>query len=175
MISRELQLLLHSARSCPNAGSVRNLVNKGIDWRVLLALAARHCVRPLLFKILHSACWDAVPKNIQLELTNFNKTNVQRNLLFTGELLRLQSLFEKNAILIAAFKGPILAQSVYGDIRFREFSDLDVLVHESDVPKAEQILIASGYQPDFPDGLRACVAASPNGRQDETTYATVLS
>src|SRR5262245_46575665 len=113
MIPREFQLLLHSARSCPDVGSVRNLVNTGIDWQVLLALATRHCVRPLLFKNLKLVCWDSVPEKIQLELTSFNKANIQKNLLFTGELLRLQSLFEKNAVAIAAFKGPILAQSVY--------------------------------------------------------------
>src|SRR5262249_27693910 len=151
MIPREFRLLLHTARSCPDVGLIRNIVKTGIDWQVLLTLAARHCVRPLLFKTLNSACWDAVPERVQLALTSFNRANVQKNLRFTGELLRLQNLFEKNAIPIAAFKGPILAQSVYGDIRFREFSDLDLLVHESDLHRAEEILIASGYEPDFPD------------------------
>ena len=126
-------------------------MSKGIDWQILLKLAAQHCVRPMLLQTLKSVCWDAVPQKIQLELTLFNKANVQKNLLFTGELLRLLGLFQQNAIPIAAFKGPVLAHSVYGDISLREFSDLDVIVQEADLSKAEDILTARGYQADFPD------------------------
>ena len=92
MNPQEFQLLLYCARSRPDAGSVRDLVSKGIDWQILLKLAAQHCVRPMLLQTLKSACWDAVPEKIQLELTRFNKANVQKNLLFTGELLRLLEL-----------------------------------------------------------------------------------
>ncbi len=151
MNPREFQLLLYCARSHPDARSVRDLVNEGIDWQILLKLAAHHCVRPMLLQTLKSVCWDAVPQKIQFELTLFNKANVQKNLLFTGELLRLLGLFQQNAIPIAAFKGPVLADSVYGDISLREFSDLDVIVHEADLSKAEDILTARGYQADFPD------------------------
>jgi hypothetical protein len=147
----EFQLLLYCARSCPDAGSVRDLVSKGIDWQILLNLAAQHCVRPMLLQTLKSVCWDAVPQKTQLELTLFNKANVQRNLLFTGELLRLLGLFQQNAIPIAAFKGPVLAHSVYGHISLREFSDLDVIVQEADLSKAEDILTTRGYQADFAD------------------------
>jgi hypothetical protein len=40
---------------------------------------------------------------------------------------------------------------VYGHISLREFSDLDVIVHEADLSKAEDILTARGYQADFAD------------------------
>ena len=149
MNPREFQLLLYCARSRPDAGSVRDLVSKGIDWQILLKLAAQHCVRPMLLQTLKSVCWDAVPPKIQLELTLFNKANVQKNLLFTGELLQLLGLFQQNAIPIAAFKGPVLAHSVYGHISLREFSDLDIIVREADLSKAEDILTARGYQADF--------------------------
>jgi hypothetical protein len=105
----------------------------------------------MLFQTLKSACWDAVPAKIQLQLTLFNKANVQKNLFFTAELLRLLDLFQQNAIPIASFKGPVLAHSVYGHISLREFSDLDILVHEADLTRAEDILTARGYQADFPD------------------------
>ncbi len=151
MNPREFQLLLYCARSRPDARSISDLVNEGVDWQVLLKLAAHHCVRPMLLQTLKSVCWDAVPRKIRLELTLFNKANVQKNLLFTGELLQLLGLFQQNAIPIAAFKGPVLADSVYGHISLREFSDLDVIVHEADLSKAEDILTARGYQADFPD------------------------
>ena len=151
MNPQEFKLLLSCARSRPDAGSVRDLVSKGIDWQILLKLAAQHCVRPMLLQTLKSVCWDAVPQKIQLELTLFNKANVQRNLLFTAELLRLLDLFQQNTIPIAAFKGPVLAHSVYGHLSHREFSDLDVIVREADLSKAEDLLTACGYQADFAD------------------------
>ena len=151
MTSPEFQLLLYCARSRPDAGSVRDLVKKGVDWEVVLEHASRHCVRPMLLKTVRSVCWNTVPREIQLKLTHFNKLNVKNNLFFTGELLQLIELFQKNSIPIAAFKGPVLADSIYGDISLREFSDLDVLVQETDLHRAEHILTARGYQPDFPD------------------------
>jgi Uncharacterised nucleotidyltransferase len=151
MDPQEFQLLLHCARSRPDARSVRDLVSKGIDWQVVLRLAARHCVRPMLLQTLRWVCWNAIPQKIQLELTHFNKANAQKNLVLTGELLDLLDLFQKNSILIAAVKGPILAHSVYGNIALREFSDLDVIIEEADLSKAEDILTARGYEADFAD------------------------
>src|SRR5262249_3601818 len=37
------------------------------------------------------------------------------------------------------------------DLSLREFGDLDIIVHEADLCKAEDILIADGYEADFPD------------------------
>ena len=151
MPPREFQLLLYCARSQPDAQNIRALVLEDMDWQALLVLAQRHCVRPLLFKSLKSVCWDAVPQVTKLQLERFNEANVQKNLSFTGELLRLLGLFQQNCISIAAFKGPVLAVGVYGDLVMREFSDLDFLIHEVDLCKAESILVDCGYQADFPD------------------------
>jgi hypothetical protein len=81
----------------------------------------------------------------------FNRANAQKNLIFTGELLRLLDTFTEQQIPIATFKGPVLAASVYGDLSLREFNDLDVIVHETDLYKAEDLLTGLGYHADFPD------------------------
>jgi Uncharacterised nucleotidyltransferase len=145
------QLLLRCARSQPDVISITDLVNEGVNWQILLRLAEQHRVRPMLFRSLKSACWDAVPKATQLELERFNRANVQKNLLLTGELLRLIDIFEQNEIPIAAFKGSVLAESVYRDLSLREFCDVDIIVQPADVPKAEDILVADGYRAQFPD------------------------
>jgi Uncharacterised nucleotidyltransferase len=147
---REFQLLLYCARSQPDAEHIKDVVNEGIDWPTLLGLAKYHRVRPLLLQSLKTACWDAVPLPNQLELGSSYRTIVAQNLLFTGELFRLLDIFRKNRIATAAFKGPVLADTVYGDMFAREFVDLDLLVHEADVCKAEQILIARGYKSYIP-------------------------
>ena len=151
MSTREFQLMLACARSRPDAQSITELLRQNINWQALLRLARQHYVRPMLFKSLKSVSWDAVPQTTQIELERFNKTNVQKNLLFTAELIRLFDLFHQNQIPIATFKGPILAMSVYGHLALREFSDLDLLIQEADLRKAEDILTARGYRADFLD------------------------
>ena len=126
-------------------------MSKGVNWETFLKLAARHVVRPLVFQTIKLVCWDDVPTKIQHELMRFNKANIQKSFIFTAELLRLLDLFQKNAIAIATFKGPVLAHSAYDHVSRREFSDLDVIVREVDLAKAEKILIDRGYRADFPD------------------------
>jgi hypothetical protein len=84
-------------------------------------------------------------------LERFNRANLQHNLLFAGELLRLLAEFKKNGVAIAAFKGIVLAESLYRDLSLREFCDLDLIVHQEDLSKAENILAACGYRASFLD------------------------
>src|SRR6516164_4174723 len=152
MFPPEFQLLLYGARSEPASGPIKRLVDQSaIDWGKLLALADQHCVRPLLLQSLKAVCWDAVPQSIRRELERFYKSNAQKNLLLAGELLRLLGRFKENEMPIVAFKGPILAEAVYGDLSLREFCDLDLLIREQDLTKAEDILLACGYAAQFPD------------------------
>jgi len=147
----EFQLLLYCARPEPHSDSIKERVSKGVNWRKILDLAEYHGVRPLLRRTLQAVCWDHVPQESQLELERCYASNAQRNLLYVGELLRLFAAFADSRIPAATFKGIILAELIYGDLALREFGDLDIIVHEADVSKVEDILIANGYMPDFPD------------------------
>ena len=151
MTGEEFQLLLCCARSEPDSGSIKERIYKGINWRKILDLAEYHGVRPILRRTLKAVCWDHVPRETQLELERLYTSNAQRNLLFVGELLRLFAAFAHARIPAATFKGTILAESIYGDLSLREFSDLDIIVHDADVSKVEDILTRDGYVPDFPD------------------------
>jgi hypothetical protein len=151
MMAKEFQLLLSCARSEPDSGSIKGRVNKNLNWRKLLDLAEYHGVRPMLRQSLKAVCWDYVPQETRIELERFHETNAQRSLLFAGELLRLLTEFAHECIPVATFKGIVLAQSIYGDLSLREFSDLDIIVHDADVSKVEAILSSAGYIPDFPD------------------------
>jgi hypothetical protein len=96
-------------------------------------------------------CWDAVPASVRLELEGFCKSNAQKNLLLAAELLRLLRSFNENEVPVVAFKGPLLAEAVYGDLFLREFRDLDLLIRVQDLTKAEDTLLANGYTAQFPD------------------------
>jgi hypothetical protein len=152
MFPPEFQLLLYCARSQPASGPITRLVDESaIDWGKLLALADQHCVRPLLLQSLKAVCWEDVPASVRLELEGFCKSNAQKNLLLAAELLRLLRRFNEGEVPVVAFKGPILAEAVYGELSLREFSDLDLLIGGQDLAKAEDILLACGYTAQFPD------------------------
>jgi len=70
-----------------------------------------------------------------------------RNRFRSSELLKLLSLLEAHGIPAIPYKGPIMAASVYGDLALRQFSDLDILAHERDIPRAKELLLSQGYRP----------------------------
>jgi len=78
---------------------------------------------------------------------------VRSALLFTGELLRLLDLFERHSIAALPFKGPVLADMLYGDIAARDYCDLDILLPKQDIRKAIAALLAAGYTTDLPSDL----------------------
>jgi Uncharacterised nucleotidyltransferase len=146
--SREIELLLKSLQYCVHATgaeAVRALATNGVDWNVLANLARHHGVTPPLFRALESVCPDLVPAPQLQKLAHYFKVTANRNLVLTGELLRLVRLLRNNQISAVPFKGPVLSMLLFGDSSFREFSDLDILVRVSDVVRARDVLIANGY------------------------------
>lgn len=145
----ETELLLCCARTCPDgdqADRIAALASNGLDWGGLLRLARRHGVLPLLHRHLSAVCPHAIPDNIRNNMDNYWYACTRRNLYLTAELLSVLNLFETNGVVAIPYKGPVLAASVYGDLTLRPFDDLDILVRESDLPIAKQLLVSQGYR-----------------------------
>jgi Uncharacterised nucleotidyltransferase len=62
-------------------------------------------------------------------------------------LIRILESLESHGIAAMPFKGPVLAELVYGNLALREFSDLDVLVPAPDFLRAKGAVSALGYAP----------------------------
>lgn len=118
-----------------------------IDWTYMLRTAKDHGVLPLIYWSIKSACMKSLPSDIIAQLNADFKSNALHNLTLTSELFRLLDLFRFNSIPAIPFKGPILASSIYGNVAFRQFLDLDILVHPEDFIKAKDLLISEGYVP----------------------------
>lgn len=146
----EAELLLCCARTFmqpEHAERIKALLQEDIDWTYLIQTAHRHGTMPLLYWNLNTTCSEAVPKAILGQFRDYFHTNAQRNLFLTEELLLLLNLFAAHGISAIPFKGPVLAASAYGKLSLRQFCDLDILVHERDVPRALDLLISQRYQP----------------------------
>jgi hypothetical protein len=145
-IRPEIELLLCCARrsmSPETTARVLSLLGEPLDWYYLLEAASRHAVIPLLSSNLERL--SAVPDTARKYLRAEFQANAMRNLVLSGELIRLLRLFAANGIDALPFKGPALALVAYGDLALRTFGDLDILVRKADFYKAKAILSAEGY------------------------------
>src|SRR4051812_46460803 len=127
----EVCLLLECTRTyvdVKGANRIRSLLSKNVEWPYLLRLALGHGVMPLLYRSLNSTCSDAVPKPTLEELREHFYANAGRNLFLTKQLVNVVQFFETHGVQCIPYKGPVLAGSVYGNLAFREFGGLDILV-----------------------------------------------
>jgi hypothetical protein len=142
-----MNLLLECARACPDLARVRDAAADVGDWDAELDQAVSHGVAPLLYWGVNQACPEAVPPAVLDRLRTHFRASAGRSLQLTGELLNLVSHFESASIQVVFFKGPAAAWSLYETPALREMSDLDLLVHPADAPRAVDLLVACGCRP----------------------------
>ena len=157
----EMELLLCCARttlSPQHAARIHEIASGPLDWEWLLPAADEHALIPLLHWHLHAVGGDAVPAAWRGMLDELFRENARRNLLSTSRLLEIMDSAARAGVAPIPYKGPVLAATAYGNLSLRRFVDLDVLVRDADMPRAEQSLVSLGYQPETPyssNGTRA--------------------
>ena len=122
-----------------------DLLQEDLDWRYIQRKSQAHHVTPLLYNSLRrfERC---VPSEILSHMRSQARQNGMRNHLARAELLRILRRFQEHGVIGMPYKGPTLAESVYGDLSLRIFGDLDILVPPGRVPKAKEALTSLGYQ-----------------------------
>jgi hypothetical protein len=146
--SPESALLLTCARASLDEVQkkrIQDLVSGSLDWDLVLQLADRHGLQPLLHSHLNFVCPDAVPEQQRQHLRVAFQRVSALNILLTHELQKLLTLFADNEVQAVPYKGPVLALQLYGNVALRQFSDLDILVHPRDVLRGRDLLLAEGY------------------------------
>ena len=144
----EREILLCVARRAMDISfqnRIRDLARTQVDWESLCQDAFEHGLQPLLYYHLNALCRDLVPEPILAKLKQEFLTNSQCNLYLMRELIRTLDLLHDNGIQALAFKGPVLASLVYGDLALRQAGDLDVLIQKENFPLAKQLLQSIGY------------------------------
>jgi hypothetical protein len=148
--SRLLLLCACTRLDSEAAKSISDLAAGPLDWGVLIALAARNSIVPLLEMNLRSAASERVPPPVLTRLTDLVRVSTAKNLLLSGELIKLSSLFRSHNIETIPYKGPVLAIQAYGNIALREFDDLDVIVSQKQMAQAHEVMLSLGYRAKFP-------------------------
>lgn len=125
---------------------IEKLFRQSIDWMALANLAECHGVRPQLRRGLSRIDSANLPAEANQLLDDFQKSHMISCLRVGAELLAIAKLFEAQHVRFATFKGAALACSLYGDISGREYSDVDLIVHEADLEIAESCVRSRNYR-----------------------------
>ena len=144
----ENDLLLCCARTHIDPAAkakIHRLLQRSIDWPVLLQTARRHGVLPLLNHTLEVTCPNAVPEYVLAQLRRNAYGTALHNTRLTLELLQLLQHLQAEGTAVIPFKGPILAASVYQNLGLRQFCDLDILIPTEAQSKVYEVLISRGY------------------------------
>ncbi len=145
--SAEFQLLLACCSLLKSEDAdVRSKIQPSLDWGQVLRLAEHHNVVPLVYQALREIS-DGMPAAILDELHTRYQSNARKNLRFTAELVRILDCLESHGIAAIPFKGPVLAEAIYGNLALREFSDLDILVRRGDFLRAKEAVRELGFRP----------------------------
>jgi hypothetical protein len=148
-LSPETQLVARFARarlSSLDRQRVSGLLQDGVDWEDVVALARRHRLLPLVASHLRGYR-ELVPPSVQEDLSRAEHANVVWTLSRAAQLIEAIDALESVDILAVPYKGPALGAQLYGSGALRIFNDLDVVVRPRDVPEARRVLLDLGYVP----------------------------
>jgi ubiquinone/menaquinone biosynthesis C-methylase UbiE len=150
----EIELLLLSVRKTIDRSAtnkIRVLLGRGLDWSAVVRLALNHRIAQLVRRGLVRAAPDLVPAEILAALDVHLKACEKTNRYLSQQLVAILQALEAREIPAIAFKGPVLAQEVYGDLALRTFADLDFLIRVTDIPDARKVLGELGFAVDDSD------------------------
>lgn len=143
-----------------HAERLRTLVAGPLDWSRVVAAAEGHGMAPLVHLHLSATVPGAAPPATLRRLAEGQRAVQLRNLRLTGVASHLLDLFARAGLAAVTYKGPTLAQTLYGNLALRPFGDIDLLVAHRDVLRARHLLVQHGY--------RAGEAAAPADARAET-------
>jgi Uncharacterised nucleotidyltransferase len=117
-----------------------------IQWKLLIDLAERHGVQPLLYQALVDV-EDTVPRDTMPAIEQRYQGNLHKALFLSRELIRIVDRFSALGIEVMPYKGLALAEQIYRDIALRQAGDIDMLIHPQDLPRIRAAVGELGYTP----------------------------
>lgn len=122
------------------------LVANDLDWERVAERAAFHGVLGMVYHHLVGRVPDRVPPRLLHSMAQVSRSIQEKNLLAIRALNRISGAFSEAGVPLLTFKGPLLAHTYYGNVAFRQFGDIDVLVQRAHLGRAQSLLEAHGYR-----------------------------
>ena len=125
-----------------------------INWPLLIQLVNYHEIAPFAYSYFNLFSQVAQDKSRDFLKSQYYFVLLQ-NSLFQDEFLRLVDIFRAEKIALVPIKGLALLPDVYTRQSARNMVDMDALVREEELEKAEFLLIKSGYSKYLGSGSQA--------------------
>ncbi len=120
------------------------LLSPNWDWMIRTAQAGR--ILPFLIHVFKKEGYlTHLSKKDQMWLHSFLMRSEWENRTKMAEFKKVKHLFEKNSISFIPLKGIALTCLVYQKTPFRYMADMDLLIKESDLGKARNLLLGDGF------------------------------
>ncbi len=142
----EVELLLCCARlklDEARISQLKSLVSQEIQWDRVLTVANRHGLMPLVYWHVTATVPTAVPATLREAF----HAHAKQNLFLSGELVKILCHLDSTGVRAIAFKGPVLAETLYGNLALRQFDDLDIVIDQRDFDRARNALHEIGLFP----------------------------
>lgn len=119
----------------------------GLDWEGIASLARRHGVSPFLYWRLREAKTQShveVAADIQAALQEDLYTAAAHSIIAERQLAEVLGALDAAEVPALVLKGATVA-AFYPDPALRRYGDLDLLLWQEDLPRAEEVLFGLGY------------------------------
>ena len=119
----------------------------GINWGFFFAACVRHKVLMQAYNALNTLEDKVIPQEIGEKIDRFYVyENMVHGMELTSQLVRVLKAFHEKGVQAVPFKGPVLAQQIYGDFTLRQYVDLDILILRQEAEQALAVLFSQGFE-----------------------------
>jgi hypothetical protein len=170
----EKRLLVCCARMTAEpsiAEEIRKLCAAPLDWGFVVNEAAVNSILPLVARQISALAAEIAPPTQIERLAKAARANALRCLTLTAELIKITDLLREAGVQAMPYKGPVLAVQAYGDVALREYEDVDIILRQRDMAKADEIAKGLGYRPNhlwaFDSGASSTIVPGEYDYRDE--------
>jgi putative nucleotidyltransferase-like protein len=144
-IPPEEELLLLSAGGPANDRAIHDITRGSIDWQRFLGLAQFERAVPVVYPRLKATAGATMPADVLDQMRRLALVSDFAMMHLETRLRDSLRVLHDAGIRVMLLKGAALAHTVYGGVRHRPMSDVDLLVDPSTAHKARRLLLAAGW------------------------------
>jgi hypothetical protein len=150
VLEAEWALLLECAKPRPDPVRMAERLRAPFQWPSLIALAEVHSVLGLTASRIANYGENSIPEEHRDSLRARRRSYALFTMNLTAEMFRLFDSFAAAGIEALVIKGPVLSARCYGDPGLRQYGDLDLIVRDTDILRATELMMRLGYEPSVP-------------------------
>lgn len=140
----EQQIMLECTRHSINSQRLSHLMAHPHSLGQLITLSNQHGVFPLVY---HCYMQQDISQQQYDQLSKVHKAISKQNLFITAQLLQVLSHFNNHSLECIPIKGPLLSYHLHKDPYMRQYSDIDILIHQEDYEQASKLLQSMDFTP----------------------------